>query len=103
MIWFAEAYRWSSGSSWLGVVNPLPAPQTVTVAILGRDVTRAITVPARGRLSVELGEWGLSGDFGVEVRCGGPVCAASLVMWDQKFATAHESSPIVGCELAAVR
>jgi hypothetical protein len=50
-------------------------------------------------MAVELGGWGLTAtDFGVEVRCQ-TVCAAALVMWDAPLKTAHESIPLVGCEV----
>ena len=98
MLWFAESYRWESGTTWLGLLNPLRTAQDVRVSVLGRDIARTVSVPPRGRVSVELGTWGLRGDFGVEVVCGS-VCAASLVMWDGAFKVAHESLPVVGCEV----
>lgn len=96
MIWFAEAYRWPTGSTWLALLNPRPEPQTMTVALLGTTITRTLTLAARSRLVVELGSWGASGDFGVEVACGS-TCAAALTMWDRQMATAHESVPVLGC------
>jgi hypothetical protein len=99
VIWFAEAYRWESGTSWLGILNPQASPQTVTVTVLGASpVERRVLVPARSRSVVELGEWGVRGDFGVEVLCEG-VCVASLVMWDAGFKQAHESGGMSGCRI----
>lgn len=97
MIWFSEAYRWADGFSWLGIVNPRETPQTITVSILSRPLIKTLEVGGRSRIAVELGEWGLSGDFGVEVRCAS-VCAASLVMWNKQYTVAHESIPILGCK-----
>jgi len=97
-IWFAEAYRWVQGSTWLGILNPLSVEQTVRVTLIGKNVTRTLTVPPRFRIVEELGAWNVSGDFGVEVICAS-VCAASLAMWDAPMKTAHESIPIVGCEV----
>jgi len=79
-------------------MNPTTTPQDVRVALLGLNIVRTLTVPARGRLSQELGTWGASNDFGVEVQCGS-VCAASLAMWNRQFNVAHESVPLVGCEV----
>lgn len=98
VLWFGEAFRWDHGTTWLGLVNPLRRPQDVRVSILGRDIVRTVRVPARGRVAEELGTWGLSGDFGIEVRCD-LVCAASLTMWDGPMHVAHESVPVVGCEV----
>lgn len=78
------------------MLNPTSSSQVVTVSVFGRDITRTLTVGPRSRVSVELGSWGLEGDFGLEVRCGG-VCAASLTMWDGPYKNAHESVPVVGC------
>ena len=97
MIWFSEAYRWPDGSTWLGILNPTTMAQEVRVTVLGRDVVRTVTVPARGRVAQELGAWGVSGDFGLEVRCD-TVCAAALTMWNRQMTVAHESVPMVGCE-----
>lgn len=69
----------------------------MTITLLGRHLTRTVAVAARGRVSQELGEWGVSGDFGVEVACGASVCAASLVMWDQAMQRPNTSVPLTGC------
>lgn len=80
------------------MLNPQSAPQAVSVTVLGtRNVTRTVTLGARTREALDLGSWGVSGGFGVEVKCDGP-CAASLVMWDPGFTSANVSVPIVGCE-----
>lgn len=98
MIWFPEAYRWVDGQTWLGVLNPTTLAQDVRVELLGRGVVRTLSVPARGRVAAELGTWGVTGDFGVEVKCA-TVCAASTTMWNRQFTYAHESVPLVGCEV----
>lgn len=77
-------------------MNPTAGAQTVRVSLLGTPITRALTLPPRSRQAVELGSWGASGDFGVEVSCGA-VCAASLVMWDAAMRESNVSVPLTGC------
>jgi hypothetical protein len=79
-------------------MNPLRTPQDVRVELVGLGIVRTLTLAPRSRQAVELGTWGAAGDFGVEVRCGS-VCASSLTMWDAGLKDAHESIPLVGCEV----
>jgi hypothetical protein len=82
------------------LANPQASPQRIRVTLLGRPEApvRDLFVAGRGRTAIELGESGLRGDFGVEVRCSS-VCAAGLVMWDAGMKTANTSVPVTGCEV----
>ena len=104
MIWFPEGYVWPrKRSAWVALLNPLPAPQDVTVTLMADGEaarTRSLTLAARSRTSQDVGAWFAlpgTGDraFGLEVDC--LRCAASLVMWDARFELPAVSAPIVGC------
>lgn len=97
MSYFAEAYRRPDTTAWLALVNPTRAPQDVRVELLGANIIRTVSVPPRSRVVQELGGWGASGEFGVEVACD-TVCASSLVLWDRDYQRPNTSVPMVGCE-----
>lgn len=97
-MWFPEAYRRADNTAWLSLMNPTTMPQDVRVTLLGLPIGRTVRVAPRARQAAELGDWGATGEFGVEVRCD-TVCAAALVMWDKSYQRPNTSVPLLGCEV----
>lgn len=78
-------------------MNTARTVQTVEVEVFGAAVTRTLALPPRSRQAWELGDWGVRGDCGVEVRCVG--CVASLVLWDRAYERAYAALPLTGCDV----
>lgn len=103
-MWFAEGQVWKKPArfAWLGILNPQPSPQAVTVTVFrsGGTETTTVTVPARTRSAFSLSQLFptlVNEAFGTEVVFT-TIGMASLVMWDEHYTNANVAQGLLACQ-----